>query len=83
MTLTLISEIPSVCQLVSQEAMMALIPQHGLLIELDREGRITQSLHDPDGMHTPAISEAVEDDGVLYLGSYYLPYISKVNLAGK
>lgn len=69
-----------IAKLVSQEAMMSMIPKYGLLIELDAQGQIIRSLHDPSGQVVPAVSEADEKDGVLYLGSYYLPYLSRLYL---
>ncbi|KAL8615676.1 hypothetical protein ACOMHN_034826 [Nucella lapillus] len=72
-----------VAKLVPEDVMRALIPKHGLLVELDKGGNIIRSLHDPQGHRVPAVSEASEKDGVLYLGSYYLPYLSRVFLARK
>lgn len=70
-------------QLVSQEAMVSMIPKHGLLLELDKDGKVIRTLHDPTGKQVPAVSEAEEKNGVLYLGSYYLPYLSRVYLERK
>ncbi|XP_070180332.1 adipocyte plasma membrane-associated protein-like [Littorina saxatilis] len=72
-----------IAKLVSQETMMSLIPKHGLLVELNKDGQIVRTLHDPTGKQIPAVSEAEEKDGVLYLGSYYLPYLSRVYLNKK
>ena len=70
-------------QLVSQEAMLSMIPQYGLLVELDKNGKVISTLHDPTGKQVPAVSEAEEKDGVLYLGSYDLPFLSRVYLHRK
>ncbi|XP_076464184.1 adipocyte plasma membrane-associated protein-like [Babylonia areolata] len=70
-------------KMIPQEVMTSLIPKHGLVVELDKDGNILRSLHDPQGHHVPAVSEAMERDGVLHLGSYYLPYMSRVYLKRK
>jgi hypothetical protein len=56
-----------------------MIPKYGLLVELDKDGNIIQSLHDPTGTIS-SVSEADEKDGVLYLGSHNLPFLSRVFL---
>ena len=57
-----------------------MIPKYGLLIEIDNEGNILRSFHDPTGKVVPSVSEVEEHDGILYMGSYYLPYISTLDL---
>ena len=57
---------------------------HGLLIEVDSEGKIIRSLHSPDGKMS-AYSEArevIESDGskVLYIGSAFNDYVGKLKL---
>ncbi|KAK6180849.1 hypothetical protein SNE40_008827 [Patella caerulea] len=71
-----------ITKIVSQETLIKLVPKYGLLIELNNQGEIIRSFHDPTGEKVPAISEAEEKDGVVYLGSYNLPYMSKLNLQG-
>ncbi|GFR66656.1 adipocyte plasma membrane-associated protein [Elysia marginata] len=44
-------------------------PKYGLVVELDGTGRIVGSLHDPTGMVFSAMSEAAENEGLLYLAS--------------
>ena len=53
---------------------------YGLLIELNEDGAITRSLHDPTGEVIPSVSEVEDDYGTLYLGSYYSSFIGKVEL---
>ncbi|KAK2150923.1 hypothetical protein LSH36_382g01005 [Paralvinella palmiformis] len=50
-----------------------------LIIELDEQGNIIRSLHDPDGERFSRISEVEEHAGHLYIGSFCVPYIGKVN----
>ena len=55
-----------------------MVASYGLVVELNDLGHITRSLHDPSGKVIPSVSE-VEDTGtVLYLGSYNLPFLSKL-----
>lgn len=61
--------------------MIKLVPLYGLVIEINSEGEITRSLHDPTAEKVPSASEVEDHNGVLYLGSYYLPYLSRLHLA--
>lgn len=58
----------------------ALTKKYGLVVELDKNGQIVRSLHDPTGTKIPAVSEVEDNDDVLYLGSFNLPYLSRVYL---
>ncbi len=57
-------------------------PKYGLIIELDSQGHIIRSLHDATGATFPAASEVQEHDGVVYLGSYFLPFLGRLDLTG-
>ena len=50
-------------------ALLAKKPRYGLVLEVDRAGRILRSLHDPTGKHLAAITSVEEHDGHLYLGT--------------
>ncbi|XP_041032359.1 adipocyte plasma membrane-associated protein isoform X4 [Carcharodon carcharias] len=67
-------------KLFSQEMTMKFVPKYGLVLELNEDGSIRRSFHDPHGVVVPAVSEADEHDGYLYLGSYYSPFLSRLNL---
>ncbi|CAH1792646.1 unnamed protein product [Owenia fusiformis] len=56
----------------------AILPEYGLILELDGQGKIVQSLHDPSGKVVPSVSEVEESGPFLYLGSYALPYFTKL-----
>ena len=61
----------------------ALWPQpnpYGLVIELDAQGNIIQSLHDPTGNHLKEITSAQEYGDYLYLGSLHNDRIGKYKL---
>ena len=53
---------------------------YGLVIELDAQGNIIQSLHDPTGEHLTGITSAQEYGDYLYLGSLHNDRIGKYRL---
>lgn len=53
---------------------------YGLVLALNEQGEITQSLHEPTGKHLNGITSAREQDGYLYLGSLHNDRIGKYEL---
>jgi len=53
---------------------------YGLVLALNEQGQITQSLHEPTGQHLKEITSAREHDGYLYLGSLHNDRIGKYKL---
>lgn len=53
---------------------------YGLVLALDEQGKITQSLHDPTGKHLKEITSAREYGGYLYLGSLHHDRIGRYKL---
>ena len=53
---------------------------YGLVLELDAQGNIIQSLHDPTGNHLKEITSAQEYGDYLYLGSLHNDRIGKYKL---
>jgi len=53
---------------------------YGLVLALDEQGKIIQSLHDPTGKHLMEITSAREFGGYLYLGSLHNDRIGKYKL---
>ncbi|SLM29799.1 conserved exported hypothetical protein [Desulfamplus magnetovallimortis] len=53
---------------------------YGLVIALDEQGNITQSLHDPTGKHLKEVTSVREYSGYLYLGSLHNDRIGKYRL---
>jgi sugar lactone lactonase YvrE len=45
--------------------------RYGLVIELDADGKVLRSLHDPGGEHFANVTSAEEHDGALYLGTLH------------
>jgi len=70
------------------KAMLAKLPasvwpkpeRYGLVLEMDEEGRILRSLHDPGGRRVFQITSARERDGQLYLGNLDQRWIGRVAL---
>ncbi|XP_069787973.1 adipocyte plasma membrane-associated protein [Narcine bancroftii] len=67
-------------KLFNQETTMKFVPKYGLVLELNEDGSIRRSFHDPHGVVVPAVSEASEHNGYLYLGSYYSPFLCRLDL---
>jgi sugar lactone lactonase YvrE len=53
---------------------------YGLVLALNEQGVITQSLHEPTGQHLKEITSAREHQGYLYLGSLHNDRIGKYKL---
>lgn len=70
-----------VTKIFSQEILVLMAPKYGMVVRLDEKGSIVQSLHDPSGKTIPAVSEVEDTGSVLYLGSYNLPFLSKLYLS--
>ncbi|KAI4904623.1 hypothetical protein NFI96_014605 [Prochilodus magdalenae] len=54
----------------------ALLPSYGLLLELGPDGELLDSLHDPTGTLTWAISDVFQQGELYYLGSTDLPFLA-------
>ncbi|VDM58021.1 unnamed protein product [Angiostrongylus costaricensis] len=54
-------------------------PAHAIIIQLDAQGEITQSLHDTKGTHIQDVSQVSQADDYLYLGSFHSKYIAKLH----
>ena len=54
---------------------------YGLVLALNENGKITQSLHEPTGNHLKEITSAREYGGYLYLGSLHNDRIGRFKLA--
>jgi sugar lactone lactonase YvrE len=53
---------------------------YGLVIALNEQGEITQSLHDPSGKHLKEITSVHEHNGYLYFGSLHNDRIGRYRL---
>ncbi|XP_038607055.1 adipocyte plasma membrane-associated protein [Tachyglossus aculeatus] len=69
-----------VFKLLSPETLVKFVPRYSLVLELGDTGTYRRSLHDPNGVVVAYISEAHEQNGHLYLGSFRSPYICRLNL---
>lgn len=55
-------------------------PKNSLVVELNENGQITRSLHDPTGSIVPDASEIHDEGDALWLGSYHSKFIGKLDL---
>ena len=53
---------------------------YGLVLEIDGDGRVLRSFHDPEGRRVPLITAAREHDGELYLGTLDHAWIGRFPL---
>lgn len=58
----------------------ALVQKHGMIVELDANGRIVRSLHDPHGVVATSATTVLDLGDTLLVGSYYAPYIVVITL---
>ncbi|XP_035282425.1 adipocyte plasma membrane-associated protein [Anguilla anguilla] len=52
-----------------------LLPRYGLVLELGPNGEVLDSLHDPNGSLTWAVSDVFQHGGRVYLGNTELPFL--------
>ena len=61
--------------------MLGFLPAYGIVLEVDWEGNIVHSLHDPTGSVVMGASEVMErPGGKILLGSIHEPYLVEVEL---
>ena len=51
-----------------------------MLLLVDEEGTVIQSMHDPTGKVVMGISEGLEIDNELIIGSFSAPFMAKMTL---
>ncbi len=69
-----------IIKLINPNLLVKYSPQYGLLIALDQDGNIIQSLHDPAGQNVTSISTVSDTGEYLYLGSYYKKLIGRLRV---
>ena len=62
------------------EALFSYFSSYGLLLEVDMEGTILHSYHDPNGLVVSDASEVIELEDKMYIGSYKAPYIVEIEV---
>ena len=60
-----------------QNLILKLIPKYGLVVAINEEGKVVETLQDPSGQ-IAYISEAKYHDGYLYFGSYRNQFLARV-----
>lgn len=53
--------------------------KHTIIIEVDLEGKIISSAHDPEGHLVQEVTEVTDVGDYLYLGSYYAKRIARLH----
>ena len=57
------------------------MPKHSIILEIDLHGYIVSSLHDLGAEVIAASGEGFEHNGTLYIGSFWAPYVGRLNLS--
>ena len=55
-------------------------PNFGIVVELDKNGKIVRSLQDPDGSKYTSVSEVAEENGILFIASKSKNFIGIIEL---
>ncbi|XP_033127979.1 adipocyte plasma membrane-associated protein-like [Anneissia japonica] len=69
-----------IAKVMDPRTLLQYLPKYGLIIEVDQNGEIIQSLHDPTGEVISSVSEVLDTGKELYLGSFGGPFIGRLNL---
>ena len=54
-----------------------------MILELDQQGKILQSLHDPTGEMVSSATSVLDTGDALYIGSAEKDYIVKIHMEGR
>ena len=72
---------PSLQLHIDPMALQSWMPGYGMLLEVDWEGNILRSFHDPTGTVVTEASEVVErPGGKMWIGSFQAPYVVEFDL---
>jgi hypothetical protein len=52
------------------------MPNYGLVVEYDLNGRVVRSWHDPEGKHIKSVSCVTQNNGKLYLGTFEKDHVA-------
>jgi len=67
-----------IVKLIAVDTILSLVPKHGIIIAINHQGNIVKSLQDPNG-NIMFLSEVVEQNGYVYIGSWKNDYIVQLN----
>ena len=57
------------------------LPRHAMFLELDLDGKVINSFHDPEGATVRVgVSEAFQYGDHVYLGHFSAPFLGKLHL---
>ncbi|XP_038072571.1 adipocyte plasma membrane-associated protein-like [Patiria miniata] len=65
---------------IDAETLTSWLPKYGMILELDQQGQIIQSLHDPTGEVVSSASSVLDTGDALYVGSADNNYIVKIGM---
>ncbi|CAJ0608424.1 unnamed protein product [Cylicocyclus nassatus] len=57
-------------------------PKHAMVVQLNADGEIVQTLHDVNGVHIQDASQVSQYGDYLYFGSFHSKYIARLRLEG-
>ncbi|WKX93200.1 hypothetical protein Q1695_010890 [Nippostrongylus brasiliensis] len=55
-------------------------PPHAMIVQLDADGRIIQSMHDTSGKYVKDVSQVTHFGDYLYFGSFHSNYIARLHI---
>ena len=72
---------PSLQLHINPLVVLSWLPGYAMVLEVDWEGNIVRSFHDPTGTVVREASEVVErPEGKIWIGSFQAPYIAEADL---
>ncbi|XP_022083059.1 adipocyte plasma membrane-associated protein-like [Acanthaster planci] len=69
-----------ITKFISPEWIVKVVPKHSLVIALDEDGNIIESLHDTTGRNIPSVSSVLDTGEHLYFGSYHAEFLGRLSL---
>ncbi|KAJ8045376.1 Adipocyte plasma membrane-associated protein [Holothuria leucospilota] len=70
-------------KIVRPHFLLQFLPKYGMVIELNKDGEIINSLHDPTGEVIDSVSEVLDTGDALYFGSFNSPFLAKLDYKSK
>ncbi|XP_022089049.1 adipocyte plasma membrane-associated protein-like [Acanthaster planci] len=68
---------------INPETLTKWLSKYGMILELDQQGKILQSLHDPTGQMVSSATSVLDMGDALYIGSAEKDYIVKIRMEGR
>ena len=71
---------PSLQFRIDLQTLSSWLPAYGLILEVDTDGTILRSYHDPQGAVLTEASEVIDLEDRLYIGSYHSRHIVELDM---